>query len=88
MKYKNALHVLPDELLAEVQKYVQGEAIYIPKHEERKKWGEGSGSRNYYETRNMEMCAEYKLGKSIDEIALSYGLSYETTRKILYRKQT
>ena len=38
MKYKNASHVLPDELLKEIQKYVEGEAIYIPKQEEKKRW--------------------------------------------------
>jgi Mor family transcriptional regulator len=86
MRYKNASHVLPDDLLAQVQKYAQGEVIYIPKLEERKKWGEGSGSRSFYESRNHEMREDLKMGKSIQEIATQYGLSYETTRKIVYRK--
>lgn len=38
MRYRNANHVLPDELLKEVQKYASGEAIYIPKLQEKKKW--------------------------------------------------
>lgn len=44
MNYLNASHVLPDELLREVQKYAAGENLYIPKNEEKKKWGEGSGA--------------------------------------------
>ena len=43
MKYINADIILPEELLKEVQKYVQGGMVYIPKPEGlRKKWGENS----------------------------------------------
>ena len=37
MKYKKASEILPDELLREVQKYIDGEALYIPKGKARKK---------------------------------------------------
>ena len=30
MKYKNAGEILPAELLEEIQKYVQGEFLYVP----------------------------------------------------------
>lgn len=30
MKYVNATKVLPENLLVEIQKYVQGENLYIP----------------------------------------------------------
>lgn len=30
MKYRNSAEVIPAELLDEIQKYVQGEYIYIP----------------------------------------------------------
>ena len=33
MGYKNGKDVLPCELLQELQKYVQGELIYIPKED-------------------------------------------------------
>lgn len=33
MKYTNATKVLPEELIEEIQKYVQGETLYIPKLE-------------------------------------------------------
>ena len=35
MKYKNAYNVLPEELLALVQEYVQGEYIYVPVRDKR-----------------------------------------------------
>ena len=74
MKYRNAAHILPDELLREIQRYTDGEAIYIPKKEEKRKWGEGSGARKFYEDRNAKIWEEHKAGKTIDELAESYGL--------------
>ena len=48
MKYKNANDILPDELIKELQKYICGEIIYVPKPKEsHKKWGEVSGGRKY-----------------------------------------
>ena len=59
MQYRNATHVLPDQLLKEVQKYTSGEAIYIPKLQEKKKWGEGSGARHFYEERNAKIQIDF-----------------------------
>lgn len=45
MKYTSAEDVLPEELLKEIQKYVQGRMVYIPTSEgSRKKWGEKWGT--------------------------------------------
>ena len=43
MKYRNAIELLPLELLQELQRYAQGEVIYVPKVK-RKPWGEGTGT--------------------------------------------
>ncbi|MCL2564180.1 MAG: hypothetical protein FWE24_00005 [Defluviitaleaceae bacterium] len=44
MKYIKAQQVFPKHLLDEIQKYVQGELIYIPKPPVNyKKWGESTG---------------------------------------------
>lgn len=41
MKYVNAMEVLPKELISEIQKYVEGNIIYIPnKSGKRTRWGE------------------------------------------------
>ena len=86
MKYLNASDILPDELLQEVQKYAQGEALYIPRNNERKKWGEGSGARGYYERRNEEIRMKFaNKDVLIEELANDYCLSVETIRKILYK---
>jgi Mor family transcriptional regulator len=86
MKYLNASDILPDELLQEVQKYAQGKALYIPRNNERKKWGEGSGARGYYEQRNEEIRMKFaSKNVPIEELANDYCLSAETIRKILYK---
>ncbi len=46
MQYENAKDILPASLLAEVQKYAEGKAIYIPKRTKREGWGEASGYRD------------------------------------------
>ena len=87
MRYKNASHVLPDKLLKEIQKYVDGEAIYIPKVEEKRKWGEGSGARTYYKERNARIKEEYQQGSSFEQLEERYGLSQERLKHIVYKKE-
>ena len=85
MKYKKASDILPDKLLREVQKFVEGETLYIPKGKKRKKWGENSGGRRFYRERNEEIRNKYFHKVSIEDLAEEYGLSYETVRKIVYK---
>ena len=87
MNYRNASHVLPDELLKEVQKYAAGENLYIPKVKERKKWGESSGARTYYKERNEKIRAAYKEGSSQETLADTFGLSVDSIRRILGSKR-
>ena len=84
MKYKNAQEILPDRLLKELQQYISGETLYIPKTDERKNWGENSGARSYYKRRNAEIRKKYGQGKTMDELAEEYNLSVDSIRKILY----
>lgn len=85
MKYINAADVLPEELLNEILKYVNGELLYIPTAGVKQKWGENSGSRDYYNKRNSEIIYQYESGISITEIAKKYCLSYDSVRKIVKR---
>lgn len=85
MKYVNASDILPDKLLREIQKYAEGEALYIPLISERKKWGEGSGARSYYEHRNEEIRRKFAEHVTIEMLATQYCLAVETIRKIVYK---
>jgi len=85
MNYRRASEILPEELLKEVQKFAEGEIIYIPKSKERKKWGENSGARSFYQKRNDEIREKYLLKVPIQRIADEYYLSEDMIRKILFR---
>ncbi len=85
MKYKKAADILPDALLRELQKYAEGEILYIPKKEARRRWGENSGSRTFYLQRNEEIRNKYFHKVPLEILADEYSLSYETIRKIVYQ---
>ena len=56
MKYRNGKEFLPTELLKELQRYVQGELVYIPKRENKRAgWGENNGARMRMQKRNREI---------------------------------
>lgn len=87
MSYKKGAEVLPAHLLKEVQKYIDGGLIYIPKKSKRVGWGNLNGSKRLLEKRNERIYELYKNGTSIDEISNMYYLSEETIRKIIYGKK-
>jgi hypothetical protein len=79
LKYINAKTILPESLLKELQRYIQGEILYVPGCEARAGWGEANGTRHKYALRNKEYRALCE-GCSIDEIAgklLSVGYTSE-----------
>lgn len=88
MNYKNGRDIFPPQLLREIQRYVQGEKIYIPQTQEGKAgWGERSGGRTEISFRNTEIMKKHEEGLSIDDISVLFCLSTETIRKIIYKKR-
>lgn len=85
MEYKKAEDVLPKELLKEIQSYVQGVALYIPK-KTHCEWGEKSGIKIKLTQRNQRIKIKFKKGYSIEALANEFYLSEETIKKIVYRK--
>ena len=84
MKYKNAADILQEELLRELQKYAAGEIVYVPSGDGRKKWGEGSGARQFYAERNEKIRLDYNHGLNVEDLAEIYSLSEDTIRKIVF----
>lgn len=85
MKYTNAESIFPVELLKEIQKYVNGEMVYIPiSKESRKKWGENSASKNYLNYRNSEIRQQFSAGMTIDQLSDRFFLSHDSIKKGLY----
>ena len=86
MEYKNGANVLPINLLEQLQKYVQGEIIYIPvPDEDHLGWGCKNGTRQMIEERNREIYSKYISGLSVDRLASRFNLSHESIRKIIYK---
>ena len=84
MGYKNAVSILPADLLAAIQQYIDGEYIYIPrKAENKKRWGEVKNSRQYIQERNAIIFSQYQNGISVEDIASCNYLSPKTIYKIV-----
>ena len=85
MKYTNAQKVLPEKLILEIQKYVQGETIYIPKPEsDYRRWGTSTGSRKRLDYRKAAIRDAFARGVRIERLAEDYYLSVDSIKKIVY----
>lgn len=84
MSYKKAIDVLPNELLLRIQKYIDGEYVYIPKKENnKKKWGENTSSKEIIKTRNIKIYRDYQEGYTTKQLASKYFLALKTIQKII-----
>jgi len=85
LRYVNAREVLPPSLLQEIQQYLRGELLYIPRDDAKKAaWGEKSGTRSVLKLRNRNIIEEYKNGSTVYELMDTYCLSEASIRKIIY----
>ncbi|EQB87700.1 Mor family transcriptional regulator [Clostridium punense] len=86
MSYVKATEVLPEEILDLIQKYVQGEYIYIPKREgSRKAWGETTKSKKETSDRNLNIYKKYQEGVSIKLLSEMYFLSMKSIQRIILK---
>ena len=86
MRYIRADEILPPELLEAVQKYIEGQLIYIP-IKEKQEWGSVTASRKYYCERNREIFLEWKAGASTEELSLRFSLSEKSVQRILRQQK-
>ncbi|GGH81230.1 Mor family transcriptional regulator [Pullulanibacillus pueri] len=88
MRPVKAATKLPEALIEEIQKYVQGETIYIPKPvTSYHKWGTYSGGRRAIDKRNATIKSAFKEGQSIEQLAQEHFLSIESIKKIVYSRK-
>lgn len=88
MRYVRAQDKLPAELLEQIQSYVDGEYLYIPRKEENKRaWGEGTSSKKETASRNAEIFCQARSGVPVRELAERYFLSEKTIRRILLEQR-
>lgn len=81
MSYRNANDILPGELLNEIQRYVNGVNLYIPKIPGKK--DSKSSYRQEICARNKEIFAMFQAGNKVSELAAKYYLSDKSIYRIL-----
>lgn len=81
MSYINANMVLPKELINEIQKYVNGVSLYIPKVPEAK--SVCSSYRLEICKRNQEIYEMFLHGEKVSKLAATYFLSEKSIYRIL-----
>lgn len=85
MSYVNAENILPKHLVEEIQRYVDGQLLYIPRKSEKSlSWGEKSGAKVKLENRNKEILDSYYAGMSIEELCGKFYLSAKRIHGIIH----
>lgn len=89
MSYKKAVNLLPIDLLKKVQKYVDGEYIYIPRISEKKKeWGASTSTREELKLRDRKIYNDYLGGIKQSQLSEKYFLSLKSIQRIIrYQKK-
>lgn len=84
MRYVRAKDILPAELLAQLQEYVDGAYLYVPrKQENRLAWGERTQSKEETAARNREIFRRAQAGEAVALLADAYFLTEKSVRRIL-----
>ena len=86
MKYTNANNVLPEELVALIQEYVQGEYLYIPMRE--KAFTENATEyKTELEKRDEHIYRRHLEGMENKRLARIYNLSESSIRRIVIKQR-
>lgn len=89
MSYVKADDVLPKELVEKIQKYVDGQLLYIPrKNENSLSWGEKNGTRDKLAERNQTIVSRYYSGETIASLSKVYYLSEKRIQGIIHEYES
>lgn len=88
MRYQKANDILPEDLVELIQRYIDGEYVYIPRKQENKRnWGETSKVKEELRARNIEIFMRYGQGMSVKTLAEAYFLSEKSIQRILLQEK-
>ncbi len=88
MDYQNSTNLLPKELIEQIQKYVDGKVIYIPKKQiNKKRWGENTDTKQVLSSRNCKICLDRQNGMSIKQLSEKYFLTEKSIQRILRQEK-
>lgn len=84
MSYIKAEDILPEEMIRQIQEYVDGVYMYIPrKPGNRHAWGQETGYKAELRARNDRIRNDYASGASVPVLSKRYHLSEKSIRRIL-----
>ena len=84
MNYISAKDVLPMEIIRQIQSYVDGQIIYIPKSEPKKKGRKvDTLAKRELSIRNTNIYMEYISGLSIKQLSQKYFLVEKSIQRII-----
>ncbi len=86
MKYKNANEILPEKLIEEIQKYIQGETIYIPK-KDKQITKAPTEYKIELQKRNVRVYNMHLEGMSNKALAECFSLAQSSIRRIIIEQR-
>lgn len=88
MRYVKARDILPQKLLKELQQYVDGAYLYVPRRQEnRLSWGERTRSKQETARRNRDIYLRFLGGEPPEKLAGAYFLTEKTIRRIILEER-
>ena len=88
MGYIRAEEILPVEIIEQIQKYVDGANIYIPRKQgHRQEWGAKTAYKCELQTRNQLIYKDFLAGMTVDELAEIYCLSEKSIQRIIRQQK-
>lgn len=88
MSYRHSIDLLPKELIEQIQEYIDGQVIYIPKKKENMKyWGKNTDTKEVLAMRNFCIFQDYNNGITIKQLAKKYFLCEKSIQRILRQKK-
>lgn len=89
MCYIKAKEILPKEVIELIQKYIDGEYIYIPRKENnRQEWGAKTSTREEIKLRDKNIFHDYMSGVSRNVLAEQYFLSKKSIDRIILKEKS
>ncbi len=87
MSYIKANDILPEDLIHQIQEYVDGVLIYIPRKQgTRQPWGQKTDYKSELNIRNELIRKDYRNGMGVASLSRKYHLSEKSIRRILQKK--
>jgi Mor family transcriptional regulator len=89
MKYEKAQNILPNSIIEQIQKYMDGGYIYIPRKDENKKsWGENTETKKQLNARDKEIFNKYSSGVPVKILSEQYFLTESSIRRIIRNQRS